>query len=150
MRLQINRKVLLRALCIAGGLLIFSGCGKKSTEVSGTVKLNGKAIKVGEITFIAEDGSLDTSQIKDGAYTLYRAPVGMVKITVKSTKPVPYVNRHGGMKAPPEGAAAPQAADEQTDKNYIPVPKKYNDAETTDLTYEVKSGKQEYNIDLTP
>jgi hypothetical protein len=150
MRVQINCKIVFHALWLAGALFVLSGCGKKVTEVTGTVKMKGQPITLGEISFIGEDGSLDTSQIQNGAYAMHRAPVGKVKITVKSIQPVPYVNRRGGMKNAPDSGEALKTPESESNAKNVEVPKKYNDQETTDLTYEVKSGKQEYNIDLTP
>jgi hypothetical protein len=150
MRVLFSQKNIFRALWLAGGLFILSGCGQKVTEVTGTVKMTGQPVTLGEISFIGEDGRLDTSQIQNGAYALHRAPVGKVKITVKSIQPVPYVNRRGGMKNAPDSGEALRTPESESNAKNVEVPKKYNDADTTDLTYEVKSGKQEYNIDLTP
>src|SRR5258708_13751023 len=146
MRVQISHKAVFRTLCLLGGLLVFAGCGKRTTEISGVVKMKGEVIPVGEITFMDEDGRVDTSQIKDGAYVVYRAPVGKVKITVKSVQPAPYVNRHGRPMKPPDESIKGADPEMKGVPKYVPIPKKYESMDTTNLTYEVKSGKQEYNI----
>jgi len=145
------------AACMCAlGLLSLSGCGKQTSEVRGTVRVNGQNVTSGNIAFISDDVRLDSSVISDGAYTLLKAPVGKVKITVVSTVPPGTSRGRAGNLAgvPPEmrekaaSAIAQGSSDPASGKKRIEVPKKYGDEKTTDLTYEVKSGKQEYDIDL--
>lgn len=39
-------------------------------------------------------------------------------------------------------------ADPERAKRYVPIPPQYGDPDKTKLSYEVKSGKQEHDIDL--
>lgn len=52
--------------------------------------------------------------------------------------------------APPPGEKAQDGLAQMVEnaKNYVAIPQKYAKPETTDLTYTVKSGSQQYNIDL--
>ena len=137
------------------GLMTLAGCGKQTSEVRGTVTVGGEKVSSGNIVFIGEDGRVDSSVITDGTYTMLKAPIGKVKITVASTAPSGASRGQAGNIAglPPElkekaasavkGSSVPASA-----KKGVQVPTKYSDEKTTDLTYEVKSGKQEHNIDL--
>ena len=117
-----------------------------------------------------------TAQIKfDGTYEMPQAPVGNVKVTVSNlelmeggVRPpvglgggVPARPGAGGMmgKGPPKGAGGPPKdaiKDAQTppgwepppkpEGKYVPINKKYQDAEQSGLIIEVKSGEQ--NIDI--
>jgi hypothetical protein len=42
----------------------------------------------------------------------------------------------------------PELADPQRAKRYVAIPAQYGDPSKSNLTYEVKSGKQEHDIDL--
>ena len=133
----------LAAGLLAIALFLFPGCSKQVSKVSGRVTVKGEPIVAGRIVFIAEDGRLDSAQILDGAYLVSRAPIGNVKITITGTPPASNKPRVGAGK--PERFVKPETG---PNKKFVDVPKKYSDEKTTDLTYEVKSGKQEYNIDL--
>jgi hypothetical protein len=141
-----------------GVLLILSaGCSSKGT-VSGKVTVNDEPVRRGTITFTAASDKPWASSVpigEDGSYTVINAPPGPVKITVASANSNP---RLGAKFKDRKGSAA---KDENTDdmppsvRNRLrpgpagpSVPKKYNDAETSGLTYEVKPGKQEHNIQL--
>ncbi len=142
-------------------LILSAGCGSKGT-VSGKVTVKDEVVHNGMVTFMTPDRKWSqTSSIgEDGRYTIERVPVGPVKISVYSGT---------GSKRPsakfkdrmPTGEDvkeedAPQMARRKAKmgKTGAPppagpsVPKKYNDPETSELTYEVKSGPQEYNIEL--
>jgi hypothetical protein len=59
-------------ICVSAALLI-AGCGSSGPErygVSGTVKYKGEPIKMGTISFRADDGSTGGAQIKDGQYDI--------------------------------------------------------------------------------
>src|SRR6202022_3067328 len=105
MRMEKNLKRCLAASVFALGLMILSGCGKQTSEVRGTVKVNGETVNSGDITFIAEDGRLESAVITDGSYAILKAPIGKVKITISSTKPAANARPpHAGIMvgAPPE------------------------------------------------
>jgi hypothetical protein len=148
MRIEMNLNRFLITFLQTLALMTLMGCGNTS-EVRGTVKVNGETVNSGNIVFIAEDGHQESAVIMDGSYAIPKAPIGKVKITIVSTKPtagIPHAGRMAG--APPEIQA--KASGTSGPKKFVDVPKKYSDEKTTDLTYEVKSGKQEYNIDLPP
>jgi hypothetical protein len=145
-----------------GVLLILSaGCSSKGT-VSGKVTVNDEPVRRGTVTFLAS-GSTWTSAVpigEDGSYTILNAPPGPVKITVASADP----NPRAGSKLKARKGQGMEDANTNTDdmppsvrNRFNPgaagpagpsVPKKYNKPETSELTYEVKPGKQEHNIQL--
>ena len=144
-----------------GVLLILSaGCSSKGT-VSGKVTVNDEPVRRGTVTFTADSDKPWASSVsigEDGSYTIINAPPGPMKITVASADSNPRLRAKFKDR---KGAAA---KDENTDdmpqsvrNRFNPdasgpagpsVPKKYNDAETSGLTYEVKPGKQEHNLQL--
>src|ERR1700730_9856011 len=144
MQIQTSLKPSLAACLLVIGLCLLPGCGK--SEVSGRVTVQGEPIADGQIVFIAEDGHLDSAPIQDGAYLVRRPPLGKVKITVTSTPPA-FNNPRAAGSGKPDRFPKPET---NPNSKFVPVPPKYADEKTTDLTYEVTSGTQEHNIDLTP
>lgn len=140
-------------------LLCLSGCGgKKVATVSGKVTFNGKSLTAGNIAFVGKTGIGHGTIKQDGSYVVPNVPVGEVTITIETPPP-----RRGGMagmmdapKAPSGVPAMPKEmipADYQEKQSSVPVvpaPEKYSKVETSPLKYTVKSGKQEYKIDLQP
>lgn len=129
----------LRTACTLSclGLLLVlgvGGCGggDEGNSVSGTVKLGGQALTGGTVTFIGQEGDKTpmTSIIQgNGYYSIPRAPLGKVKITVHGTG----ASSGGSTKTPP-----------------VVLPAKYAKADTSDLTYTVTKGTQRHDIELTP
>ncbi|HEV3236484.1 MAG TPA: hypothetical protein VGZ25_05820, partial [Gemmataceae bacterium] len=97
--MRITMKASSAACLLVVGLMSLSGCGKQTSEVHGTVTVNGEKVNSGNIVFIAEDGRLDSAVITDGFYTILKAPTGKVKITVESIAP-------SGSKRGPTGGLA--------------------------------------------
>ena len=82
-----------RLLTRATGLTAFlfaalfsSGCGDSSAKgtVSGNIKVNGKPLKSGLITFDSQVGKRDpySAKIIDGYYQTTEIPVGATKISI--------------------------------------------------------------------
>ena len=124
---------------LACALLALVGCGGTSTgEVSGTISVDGQVPAEGSsITFVPDGGksSGGGSLIKDGKYAV-NLPPGNYKVEIRVPKP----------KA---GKAAPTAGPGPGGTGLIEesLPAKYNDK--TELTFEVKAGKNEKNWELT-
>jgi hypothetical protein len=65
------------------GLLVVAGCGPAKTEVSGTVRYQGKPLTSGDVLVVDADGMPHTSPISaEGAYTARDVPVGPVRFAV--------------------------------------------------------------------
>lgn len=150
------RRVLAAAFCLCG-ILLAEGCGGGKGVVSGKVLYKGKPVLGGSVSFIPQAGGAMSSPIEeDGSYTIRNIPTGTAKITVEteSFRP-PLVNvPAGGGGVSPDFMKKnlekmnPQMADPQRAKRYVKIPAEYSNPDTSTLTYAVKSGKQEHDIDL--
>jgi hypothetical protein len=113
-----------------------SGCGKgKLSEVSGTITYEGKPIEQGSIAFIPADGNGPSagSPIVDGKYFAQNVPVGMAKVQIR------------GARITGQKRMLPDSPPVSTSEEMLPA--KYHSA--SELTYEVKSGTQVKDFDLT-
>ncbi len=115
------------------------GCGGKHGKVTGTVKYRGTPLTTGTVTFTDPSKQIvGSASIKDGSYAMERIPLGSVKVAVSTPPPLQVDPRHPAPADMP--GSAPVAV--------VPIPPLYGDAERSGLTFEVKSGTQEYPIDL--
>jgi hypothetical protein len=66
-----------------GLLLIVTGCGPAKTEVSGTVRYQGKPLTSGNVLVVDADGMTYAAPIRsEGSYTARDIPVGPVRFAV--------------------------------------------------------------------
>jgi hypothetical protein len=119
-------------------LAFLPGCddGPRTAEVTGTVKVAGQIPPAGSsITFIPTDGKSPTAgaTLQDGRYSV-RVPVGITKVEIRVPRPV----ARPGPKV--QGPGSEGGLIEES------LPAKYNDQ--TELTFEVKPGKNEKDWDL--
>jgi hypothetical protein len=127
---------MLAAVCLAGGC--WNGPSKPpANTVSGTVFLNGKAINYGTVAFYDGNGQQRKSVILiDGSYSVYKPPLGEVRIVVETgPAPVPAAPMGGGGGKPIKFEK-------------IDIPPHYSDPEETDLRYTVTPGHHQLNINL--
>jgi hypothetical protein len=119
-------------LVLGAALVPLAGCGGSATsDVSGTVLIDGNPLPEGEIIFEAEDGQTTPAAgpIKDGKYSVKVAP-GKKKVRINASRPTKKPD-------PVMGAAARESM----------IPPEFN--AQTRLTWEVKPGKQEnVNFDV--
>lgn len=140
--------------------LLLSGCGYSGMGpqgvVSGKVMYKGKPLTGGHITFLTSKGVMFSGPIDpEGNYSV-KAGVGEARISVdnlmlKSRQPSPAEIRRQMGTVPPPGAKiedTKEAAPAITG-TYVPLPEKYRSAETSGLTYAVKTGSQTHDIELT-
>lgn len=126
---------------LVAAVLTLGGCagGAQLGEVGGTVTVDGQTPAEGSsITFIPTDGKSagGGGSIEGGKYAT-KVPVGNYKVEIRVPKPSKPVKG-----APVEGPGPGGPADIEES-----LPAKYNDQ--TELTFEVKSGKNEKNWELT-
>jgi hypothetical protein len=118
------------------------GCGgnKNEGQVSGTVTYQGKPLPIGTISFLdSSNQALASSAINNGTYALpVKVPVGPVKAIVTTPG-----SSSGGRR--PTVVRNNKRVEKIT---VIPIPGKYGSADQSGLTYTVKRGPNEYNIDL--
>ena len=113
---------------LPGLALTLTGCGN-SGAVSGAVRLNGKPLSSGRVTFTNPDkpGAAQYAWIgEDGSYKVTDCPPGPVQITVQT------VGYRGARSAA------------------TPIPARYANPAASGLDYVVRPGRQQHDIDLTP
>ena len=136
---------------VATSFLALCGCGDSTSDVSGKVTYQGKPLKGGSITFVAQRGSVSGSIKEDGSYSIAKVPTGDVKICVDTEALNPGKKSKAPKITPPAGQSAPEGTygggDDPT-KKYMKIPEKYASPDTTDLTVKVESGKLEHNLEL--
>lgn len=140
------------------GVLLLSGCSSSSSipagpkgTVKGKVTYNSNPVPAGStIMFLHEETSLAaTGQIgSDGSYTLAmqgggEVPVGKYSISVSppSSAEVSEETNMEAYKAAMEGGGGAAATTG-------PFPEKYQAAETSGETFDVKEGENSYNLDM--
>jgi hypothetical protein len=134
------------ALTALGIMLLVSvqGCGGPfSGAVSGKVTYKGNALPGGIVTVIHPDGRNKEARIQeDGTYSIPDAPGGECKVTVHTIPPKPGSSfiKIGGQPLAPE-PFYPAG-------KYVPIPKKYGDANTSGLSLTVKRGNSEFDIEI--
>jgi hypothetical protein len=140
---------LVGGLCLFGALLA-AGCGGGKGTVTGKVFYKGEPVRGGNVSFVPEGGGAVNSAIEeDGSYTVRNVPPGTVKITVENNSFRPAAMQEGpAFMQKYMKEKKPEMADPDRAKRYVPIPPKYGDASQSDLTYVVKSGKQEHDIEL--
>lgn len=134
-----KRKGALAAI-LGMALLVLGGCsdGPRTYEISGTLMVDGAVPAPGSsITFVPTDGKASGAgcTVENGKYTM-KAAAGNYKVEIRAPKPT----------AKPK--AKPKADEYQTQGEIVEesLPAKYNDS--TELTFEVKAGKNEKSWDL--
>ena len=142
--------VALLGLVVALGM---GGCGEPSPgNVSGKITYKGALLKGGTITFSHVDKQKTyLSEIgEDGSYTIRDVPIGQVQVTVEteSLKERARV-RINPVPADAQGNPNPKPGDPKDLLNrYVQIPKKYSNPGESGLEYTVKSGSQDFPIDL--
>jgi hypothetical protein len=154
---EANRRL---ASILGAGLAtaFLSGCGASVGDVNGTVTCGNKTLASGAVIIRGSDmityhGSID----EDGNYTVSNVPTGPATIVVVSMNPQvsvdPATFDEGDMIKQRFVKAAPPAAKpmpRSEPKRWFPIPKKYEDFRTTDLTLNVAGGANQHDIHLEP
>jgi len=140
------------AVVLATALLAWiPGCpdSSKNNVVSGKVTLGDKPV-AGEVIFTGPDNKVASSPILDGKYSIVNPPMGMCKITLKGGLAAGGISVKDAGKAPPDSTKSKEVKmPEEKMATGVPPPKKYENPETSGLTYEVKPGKHEKDIPLS-
>jgi hypothetical protein len=129
------------------------GCGGGGTAtVSGKVTYKGEPVTAGYVTYYGADGKTDSGRIDaDGHYTVYKAPVGDVKVAVLTSDPKRRVPS-GGLSKGKQASKHPDSeitASDQVGK-FVAIPPRYKDPDKSGLAFTVKSGSQVINLELNP
>jgi hypothetical protein len=114
-----------------------AGCGESNVgDVAGTVTVDGTPVDEGSITFTPADGQGQTAggPIKAGKYAV-RVPPGRMKVSISAPKAIGKKKLYNTPNSP-EGTIWKEG-----------LPARYN--ELTELTFEVKAGKNTKDWELT-
>jgi hypothetical protein len=130
---------------IAGSLLITTSVGCQARgNVSGRVTFQGKPLVFGTVLLVAADGTAHQGTIdENGNYTIASVPTGRARVAINSPDPTAPVANKSGIK------------DLEGDRRraelkirWVPIPPHYGDPNKSDLTLEVKGGKNPHNLEL--
>ena len=133
---------------VATGLVVGCGGGVKDfprAKVSGKVTFNKKSVPNGTVTFVSDDGSVtDTATIKDGSYTMERAPVGKVKVGVITAQVSGIQQKQMMQKV--EGKSVDQGASKEA---HVDVPSKFNNPDSSGVELTVPAeGSSSLDINI--
>ena len=137
--------VLLLSISLLAGCS--SGAGDKTGTVSGTVKVDTVTANSGTVEFIVKTGDKEGLPVKaniepDGTYKAVGVPVGSATVTVTG----PAAQGATGNAPVPTTSGMPGSA---AGGKPVPIPAKYSNAKTSNLTYTVKGGTNNtYPIEL--
>jgi hypothetical protein len=140
------------AVLVFSIVLSAAGCGSSSSSVSGKVSYKGQPLRGGTISFFGDkDWTASSHLSEEGAYSIANVPPGQVRIAVETKTARPPTPPRGAMPKPPKDAPVPKGSMYDTEgqaKRYVPIPDQYADKDRSGLTYDVKPGKHEHNIEL--
>jgi len=144
-------------------ILTVLGCAGRRSEVSGTVTYQGKPLEIGTVTFLDNNKLvLGSGAISDGKYSIAKLPSGPVKIVVTTPPQIPANVR---ARSAPAGKTLPKGKQMAEEKHLSPeelnalprggrlpphviIPEKYANPDESGLSYTVRPGNQEHNIEL--
>jgi len=137
---------------LGAALIALAGItGGRSATVTGRVTLQGRPVICGSIILVGPDGRSAAGRIEpDGTFTVANAPTG--EVTVAVTSPDPLVQHYAAqIKTSRERVPVTQWAAMPVDRRqWFVLPKKYEDARTSDVKLTVKGGRNEYDVTLQP
>lgn len=111
-------------------------------SMEGVVTYDGKTLYYGQVNVVGAADSAQGAITRDGTYKVERAPLGPVKISVITDPGMAQADRmSGGMYKGPDAKGAGKAKVE-----YVDVPKKYQNFETSGLTFTVERGTNKIDI----
>jgi hypothetical protein len=144
----------LQSYVVLFGLLAAAGCGSKGT-ISGKLSYRGQQLPTGSrIIFQVETGAVFSGNIRaDGSYTVDKIPPGPVQIAIYVPKVTGVMQKMKGVVSKTKDLQLPGGVTPKKNFNLsadtkTTIPPKYGDPKTSGLTYTVKNGKQEHDIEL--
>lgn len=120
------------------------GCSQSTGTVSGKVTFQGQPVPAGSVTFIHADRSTRSGSIHEGSYSVAKIPIGACTILVVSL-PSPRSMWNPEKKERMGGDRASLKFRTPTR-----LPSRYSNPKESDIHYEVRAGRQTYDIKLKP
>ena len=133
-----------------GTLTATAFSGPLTGNVTGKVTFRGKPVYTGSVIIVGKDGVAAAGPIEtDGTYVVRKAPVGEVSVGVVSKDPV-YLHKISVMRSSrtPVPASALRTPSNLERKKWFPIPKEYEEPVRSGLTFAVKKGDNQYDIEL--
>lgn len=136
-----------------GLLLIITGLfflGRPTGNVTGKVTFRGKPVYTGSVIIVGKDGVAAAGPIEtDGTYVVQKAPIGDVTVGVVSKDPV-YLHKISVMRSSrtPVSASALATPSNLDRRKWFPIPKEYEEPVRSGLSFSVKKGDNQYDIEL--
>ena len=139
------------------------GCSPRQGDVHGQVKYQGKVVSQGSVVMVGDNRKPIVGRIEtDGTYCVPGVPAGVVRIAVLSPRPGGALNslRRGPVneKGPASFVSKIRAQTIQKDatgmtakaerSRWFPLPKEYEDPDTSGLTTEIHRGDNTFDIEL--
>jgi hypothetical protein len=140
-------------LAIFGACCTLAGCGDSTKgAVKGKVTYQSKPVTGGTIQLVPASGSGSPVLVNidpSGSFALTDVPVGSYQVAIE-TDSVPTINTY----QPPAGAPKdlPQSGQQASPGAVpvkVPIPAKYKDAKSSGLKWDISSGTNTKNFDLT-
>jgi hypothetical protein len=157
----LRRSLLLGPIAVALLLAGVAGCGSGQGRVSGQVLYNKKPLPGGLLTFVPTDTTKRpvAAAIDENGHYNATVPLGEVRIAVDNRelqaaeRPIGALPPPGGIKLPAaekQGGAAKESpsAQKRPPGTYVPIPSKYYDVRTSELSYTVHSGSRPHDVEL--
>jgi len=149
MLVSVQRSHLVIKACLLFSLFALAGCGgSEFATVEGKVIVDGQPVTAGRVIFQSMDGksSIIAKIAPDGSYRALDVPCGAMNVFVTPLDKVERIRiQRGGTKGKKSSESEALAkAVESSPK----IPEKYEDADTSRLTFTVKSGTNTYNIEI--
>jgi len=144
----------LRQTAVAAVVLValagFAGCDSTTSNfLQGSVTLEGKPV-TGNLTLISANGKEIQAAIgPDGNYYVPDPPIGQAKFTIK---PVPggAVFTPGAVNKDTEKFKTGLEAKDKAMAMPVSPPAKYGSADSSGLSFDIKAGKNKFDMPLTP
>lgn len=141
-------------LLLCAGLMAAAGCGGGGPpfcDVKGTVTIDGKPVTGGMIVFV-DAGDINSKSgylTIDGTYSLSQVPAGPVKVLVRTDQVKNMLDEKTAKMLQAKGVGAVADDPKVKGNKYVPVPAKYTQIDTTDLTFDLKPNVlNEINVEL--
>jgi hypothetical protein len=145
----LSRRRVMFAVCTAG--LLIPGCGVREyrrpetgASLEGTVKYAGKTVPAAMIIVAGESGGATGNIGEGGRYHVENVPVGEVKVAVNTDAAKGQMMGQKMAQAYQGGKGGAKPAPIQ----FLEVPKKYQDPNSSGITTTIKSGANTFEIVL--
>lgn len=125
--------------------LVLTGCGGGTGALAGKVYFQDKPLVTGTVFAMGADGVMHSSSISaDGSYDFAQLPTGTVQLGVVSLKPEP---SDSGFRRAPNAPPPPPPVDVS---KWMKIPDRYEKLDQSGLNFTVTTGRNSFDIRLTP